>query len=697
MERDYQPIQVVDNGQVVFYVAPNGNDRNPGTKDKPFATLERAREAVREAKNTKKEPITVFVRGGVYYLSEPIMFTAEDSGKSDAPITYAAYKDETPIISGAIKFNLKWSEYKDGIMKAEIPAVKEGKLEFTQLFINGKRQQLARYPNYNAENPLITGPSSSRDALSPERVKRWSNPPPTLFQRGVPKGGKGGFAFVHGLSSHRWGSLHYRITGVNDEGEVQLEGGDQINRDAVLHDEFRYVENVFEELDAPNEWYLDTKQGVLYYMPPEGMNLAKVKVEAVVLKQLFEFRGSMENPVKNITLRGLNITHTTHTFLDKYEPLLRGDWSIVRAGAVFIEGAEDCAVEDCFFDAVGGNGVFISKYNRRVKVAGCKFTEAGDSAICLVGDVNAVHSPSTWDNHIKNPARTPGPKASNYPANCFIHNNLIHDIGIIGKQTAGVFISMAEEITVSHNTIYDIPRAGICINDGCWGGHIIEYNDVFSTVRETGDHGPFNSWGRDRHWGIEDNDLRKSLSKLDSHKTTIIRNNRFRHHGSHSWGIDLDDGSSNYHIYNNLCLGMSIKFREGYYRTVENNIIVGPIPFALHCWYPDSEDVITRNIIVVTGKEVYEPSNMFAPTDENRWGKLIDYNLFKTGEPDKFIVKDVADSLKEWNEKDYDRHSIHGDPMFIDADNSDFRVKSNSPALKLGFKNFPMTDFGVQT
>ncbi|MBM3240550.1 right-handed parallel beta-helix repeat-containing protein [Candidatus Poribacteria bacterium] len=668
------------NYHLVFYVAPNGSVQNPGTKDNPFATLEHSRDAVRNAKKTTKEPITVFVRGGIYYLTEPIVFTSEDSGTKDAPITYAAYEDEIPIISGAAKLNLKWSEYKDGIMQAEIPAVKEGKLAFTQLFINGKRQHLARYPNYNDPNPLITGPGASSDALNNERVKQWANPVGAL---------------VHGLSSHRWGSLHYRITGINDKGEVQLEGGDQINRNSVLHDNFRYVENVFEELDAPNEWYLDAKQGILYYMPPEGMDLAEAKVEAVMLKQLFEFRGSMDAPVRHITLRGFTIAHTAHTFLDKYEPLLRGDWSIARAGAVFSENAEDCAIEDCFFDAMGGNGVFISKYNRRITVSGCKFTEAGDSAICLVGDVSAVHSPSTWDNHIKEPVQTPGPKNSHYPANCLIHNNLIHDIGIIGKQTAGVFISMAEEITVSHNTIYNIPRAGICINDGCWGGHIIEYNDIFSTVRETGDHGPFNSWGRDRHWGIDDQKLRKSLSRLDSYKTTIIRNNRFRHHGSHSWGIDLDDGSSNYHIYNNLCLGMSIKLREGYYRTVENNIIVGPIPFALHCWYPDSEDVITRNLIVVTGNEVYEPINMLTPTDENRWGRLIDYNLFKTSDPDKFLVKNVADSLEVWCKKGYDRHSIYGDPLFIDPDNGDFRVKANSPALELGFKNFPMTKFGV--
>ena len=668
-----------------FYVATDGNENNPGTKDKPFATLTRARDAVRQIKKRTSEPITVHVRGGTYYLSEPIIFTPEDSVTEENPITYTAYGNEKVTISGAVELELNWCEYKDGIMQAEIPAVKQGKLGFTQLFVNGKRQHLARYPNYNAQNPLITGPGSSRDALEPNRVGRWANPVD---------------GFVHGLSQHRWGSLHYQITRVDENGKVHLEGGDQINRDSHLHDQHRYVENIFEELDVPNEWYLDKKQGVLYYMPPEGINLACAKVEAVALKQLFEFRGSMEKQVKHITLRGFTITHTAHTFLAEYEGLLRGDWSIHRGGAVFIEGAEDCTVEDCFFDAVGGNGVFINNHNRNIKVSGCKFTEAGDSAICLVGDLKAVRSGSTWSNHIKNPDKTPGPANPNYPANCLIHNNLIYDIGIIGKQTAGVFISMAEEITVSYNTIYNIPRAGICINDGCWGGHIIEYNDVFNTVRETGDHGPFNSWGRDRHWGIEDDNLRKSLCKLDSYKTTIIRNNRFRHHGSYSWGVDLDDGSSNYHIYNNLCLGMSIKLREGYYRTVENNIIVSPIPFAMHVWYPDSEDVIIRNIIVVTGDEVYGPINM----PKHPWGKQIDYNVFKTKNSDKFSVPGAADNLEEWRAKGYDSHSISGDLMFIDAAKGDYRVKPNSPALKqchceqreaICFKNFPMDKFGV--
>jgi hypothetical protein len=174
----------------------------------------------------------------------------------------------------------------------------------------------------------------------------------------------------------------------------------------------------------------------------------------------------------------------------------------------------------------------------------------------------------------------------------------------MGKQTAGVFISMAEEITVSHNTVFRVPRAGICINDGTWGGHVIEFNDVFDTVRETGDHGPFNSWGRDRWWKTSYNEggpldpCARSRATLDAWKTTHIRNNRFAHPaGGHSWGIGLDDGSSNYHIYDNLTLNMGVKLREGFFRRVENNVIVNGFG-GFHIWVPGSDDVVARNVIV---------------------------------------------------------------------------------------------------
>ena len=129
---------------------------------------------------------------------------------------------------------------------------------------------------------------------------------------------------------------------------------------------------------------------------------------------------------------------------------------------------------------------------------------------------------------------------------------------------------MSESITVKNNTIYNTPRAGINIGDGTWGGHMIEYNDVFNTVQETGDHGLL-IHGAETDFGMLTGNTWISITAvhpeiilLDAQKTTTIRNNRFR--CDHGWDIDLDDGSSNYNIYNNICLNGGIKLREGFFR-----------------------------------------------------------------------------------------------------------------------------------
>jgi hypothetical protein len=236
---------------------------------------------------------------------------------------------------------------------------------------------------------------------------------------------------------------------------------------------------------------------------------------------------------------------------------------------------------------------------------------------------------------------------------------------------------MAEDITISHNSIYNVSRAGINICAGTWGGHIIEFNDVFNTVLETGDHGSFNSWGRDRYW-FPVRDRMDSLAaanpkliKLDAYKTTILRNNRWR--CDRGWDIDLDDGSSNYLLENNLCLNGGIKLREGFYRKVVNNIMVNNTVH-LHAWFNNSGDVIQNNIVCTP----------FKPIFVTELGQGIDYNLFAT----EF-------ALVKARQYHTDAHSIAGDPLFMDAAKGDFRVMENSPALKIGFRNFDMNSFGV--
>ena len=648
-----------------LFVSPSGNDSYSGGKAKPFRTFGRAQSAARRARS--KGSVTVWFRAGVYYLPETVAFTAEDSGTEPNPVIYAAYAGEEAVLSGGVRLTLKWEPYRDGIMMARVPAG----LKTDQLFVNGKRQILARYPNYDASSLYFDG--WSPDAFSKERASRWSDP-------------RGGY--IHAMHRSMWGDFHYLITGKDAAGNVIYEGGWQNNRRLGMHPQYRFVENIFEELDAPGEWFLNEKTSTLYFYPPAGTDLNAAAVEAVRLRHLVEFRGNEDRPVRWVSLRGFTMRHSLRTFMDNKEPLLRSDWTTYRGGAVFFNGTENCALEDCFLDQVGGNAVFVNMYNRGVSVRRCHIARAGANGVAFVGDPKAVRSP-LFEYEERQSARdidrTPGPKSNNYPADCTVEDCLIYLTGRVEKQTAGVQISMSRRITVRQCSIYDVPRAGLNISEGTWGGHLVEGCDIFDTVKETGDHGSFNSWGRDRYWGLKDVDLNKiagsedrTLPLLDVVEPIILRNSRWR--CDHGWDIDLDDGSSNYHIYNNLALNGGIKLREGFYRVLENNVMVNN-SFHPHVWYTDSDDIVRHNIVF--GQ--YRPIRVAKP-----WGKECDYNLLHT--PGQ---KTASPATVLQGQSGRDEHSIAADALFINPAAGDYRVAAGSPALALGFVNFPMDRFGV--
>lgn len=652
----------------VLFVSNEGDDANPGTELHPLRTLQGAQRTIVRLKRHAQGAKYIFFRGGTYSLPEPVVFRPEDSGEQESPIEYAPYPGEQVFLSGGTRISPTWSPYRDGIMQTPVPAG----TDTDQIFVNGQRQILARYPNYDPNAKYLNG--SAADAISPERVKRWANP-------------KGGY--IHALHQYLWGDMHYVITGKDANGNLTYEGGWQNNRPKPMHSQYRFVENIFEELDSPGEWFLDKGKNILYFFPPAGLDLRTATVDVVRLKNLVEFRGTQENPVKWITLRGFTFQHTFRTFMETREPLLRSDWRIYRGGALFVTGAEDCWVKDCTFDQLGGNCIFVSNYNRRVGISGCHIASAGANGVCFIGDPAAVRNPlfSYDDRHaVGELDLTPGPKSDNYPENCIVEDTLIYRTGRVEKQSAPVEIDMSKFVTVRHASIYDVPRAGINIGDGCWGGHHIDYCDVFDTVKETGDHGSFNSWARDRWWGVTGIDLdsvlesdRKMLPVLDAIEPNILSNSRWR--CDHGWDIDLDDGSTNYRIYNNLCLNGGLKLREGFFRICENNILVNNTLHP-HVWYNDSHDVFRSNILFAT----YRPIGM------RMWTQEIDFNLLqKSG-----ITRPIpAQELEQRSSQD--SHSLQGDADFVDPQTGDYRVRPGSPALSLGFVNFSMQDFGVQS
>ncbi|MBI5834118.1 MAG: PDZ domain-containing protein [Armatimonadetes bacterium] len=531
-----------------------------------------------------------------------------------------------------------------------------------QLFVDAVREPMARYPNYDAKVPHFGG--WAEDAFSPERAARWADP-------------AGGY--IHAMHVHEWGDYHYRITGKDARNKVSYEGGWQNNRQMGMHPRYRMVENIFEELDAPGEWFHNAKTNTLYYYPRAGLDPARATFEVVRLRSLIELRGTPAAPVRGVTLRGLTFRGCARTFMDNREPLLRSDWTTYRGGALFFTGAEDCEVADCFLDQLGGNAIFASAYNRRLTVRGCRIENAGANGVAFVGDPGAVRNPLFEYGQRQSLAqidRTPGPKTDSYPADCLVEECLITRTGRVEKQTAPVQIAMAQAITVRHCSIYDVPRAGLNIGDGCWGGHVIEWCDIFDTVLETGDHGSFNSWGRDRYWGLTNApaDLLPELARLDAVRPVYLRNNRWR--CDHGWDVDLDDGSSNFEITGNLFLNGGLKLREGFWRVVRGNITVNNTLHP-HVWYDNCQDVVSGNIFM----GAYRPAGGMP---RGQWGQKVDGNLF-TAEADRLRFAGNG----------CDAHSVAGDPLFVDPAKGDYRVKEGSPALKLGFVNFAMDQFGV--
>ena len=638
-------------GQQTYFISSCGNDSADGSLDSPLLHIH---EAIERGENSDDQEIHVYIREGKYYLDTSLVIDA-DKWKNKR-LTLSAYNNESVVLSGARKLSLNWVKQKNGIWKSKTEAGKGD-----QLFVDGEKRILARYPNFE-EGAIFNG--TAADAIAPARVKRWKSP-------------EGGF--IHTLHARDWGDMHYVITGKDDKG-VLFEGGYQNNRPSNMHDKYRFVENIYEELDAPGEWFLDGKAGYLYYYPYSDENIDDAVFEIAEIPSLIKIKGVENEWISDVTIRGICFSQTSRTFMADYESLLRSDWAIYRGAAVFIENAERCRIEDCEFTGLGGNAIFLSRHIDDCVVKGNYIHQIGASAVCIVGDTSTVRSGVFKYEHsvpYELMDKVPGPKNEFYPRQCLVEDNLIHDIGLIEKQVAGVQIQVARGINVRHNTIYRVPRAAINIGDGSFGGHVIEYNDAFATVLETSDHGAFNSWGRDRFWhpSYEKMSLmvaeHPELILLDALFTTYIRYNRFR--CDHGWDIDLDDGSSNYHIYGNVCLHGGIKLREGFNRVVENNILINNTLHP-HLWFQNCGDIVRRNVF----------TQAYLPIELKSWGKMVDYNFFSS-----------KNALKQVQKDDTDAHSTSGILHFVDYQHYNFALSNTSKAFEIGFENIPQNVFGV--
>jgi hypothetical protein len=613
--------------------------------------------ALRRAR-TDRRIRRITLAAGTYELAAPLVIDERLSGSEDAPFVLAAAPDARVVLSGAVHLPaLRWQPWRDGVWRARYAGP-----PFQRLWLEQQPLVRARYPNLD---PAQAGFGGAADATSAERVARWRDP---------------AGAVLHALHGNRWGGLQVPIVGKNADGSLAYGAQTGNNRIMPPSERDRYVENVFEELDAPGEWYDDRRQGWLYFKPLDAAQPPAAGFRAGAHEALIRIEGRAAQ-VGHVRIRNLRFQDTEPTFLKAVEPLLRSDWKFYRVGAVTIENARDVRIEDGEFSDLGGHAIVVSGRARQVLLTGNHIHAIGGTAVAFVGRPQAVRSPLfEYHEHLDqaklDPA--PGPRTDAYPQDSAAVDNLIHDIGLIDRQAAGAQIAMAARITVDHNTIYRVPRAGINIGDGTWGGHRITYNDVFDTVRESGDHGAFNSWGRDRYWDPDRKEMERRVAAdprlplLDAVEPIVMRRNRFR--CDHGWDVDLDDGASNYLIEENLLLAGGLKLREGFARVVRNNIMVNGT-FHPHVWFADSGDVFESNIVMAP----------YQPVEIERWGRSVDRNLFVGGA-----------GLAEAQARGTDAGSAAGDPGFAAPADGDYAVTNAALAARIGFVNFPMRDFGVR-
>jgi hypothetical protein len=417
-----------------FVVATDGSDDNPGTAERPFATLARARDAVRtlKATSTPRLEVIVLVRGGTYVLREPVVFGPEDSATAGQHIVYAAYPGEQPVLSGGRAIT-GWKPGRDKCWVAEVPAARGGGWRFTQLFVNGKRQTRARLPDTDDWHRWWTvapGPEHTTVfRFAPGTIKDWPNAQDVE---------------VNLIPQYYWQNQIIPLRKVDDKAHTATLAVPPPAYAIYPGNPFR-VENVPERVTRPGTWALDTRTGRVTLWPEDGVDPGRAVVTAPWPSLLVRCEGSEvgDRLVRGLTFRGLTFTQTAQVPLARRDP---NDTGTLDANdcALLLQGVAGCAVEDCRFVQTGGYGVRLKHAATRNRIVGNEFAGCGGGGVLLTG-----YGPGTRDVNRGN----------------VIAGNHVHHCGAFYWHCAAISLTQSGENVIAFNHVHDLPYAGIMAAD----------------------------------------------------------------------------------------------------------------------------------------------------------------------------------------------------------------------------------------
>ncbi len=696
-----------------FYLSPNGNDRwsgksaEPTAQDEngPFASLDGARIALRQLKQSGalNGPVVVWVRGGRYPMTAPVTFEPEDSW----PITFANYQEETPIFDGGQLIAGWRTEQVNGqtAWVTDLPEVAAGRWYFRSLFVKQNPYQPAQR-RWRARLPKVERDPAHRTFLWMEGVPGLdiASAQSTHFLIGQDQfiAAQGDFQNFHNLQDvdvvalHFWVDERMPVLAYDPTTRLVTSRKRSIFR---LTDDYKdhfakyYLDNVFEGLSEPGEWYLDRQAGKLYYLPMPGETMESTQVIAPRTIQFIKVRGDPEAGqwVEHLRFVGLGFEHADWTqpragwddgdiqddspiSADSIDYATTAQAALHVPGVISLRGARYCAFENCSIQHIGWYGVEIGRGCQSIHLEGCTLNDLGAGGVKITGSSASESRAGRTGNNV-------------------ICDNTIADGGRVFHSAIGVLVRHAYSNKIHHNHIHDFCYSGISCG-WVWG-----YAENIA---------------RDNH--IEKNHIHHlgfgwlsdmgGIYTLGVQPGTVIAGNLIHDVESASyggWAIYPDEGSSHLLIENNICFDTTEQaFHEHYGREniVRNNIFAYGHKAVLTLSRADAHRSFTfsKNILITDDQPVYT-GGYGADLRKHPFGS--DLNLFwsSAGKPITFLATGTGeDSIpltwEEWQKLGYDRHSIIADPGFVDVAARNFTLKADSPVFALGFTPINMSDVG---
>jgi len=705
-----------------FHVSPNGNDADPGTAAKPFATLEHARDAVRALRATDPQVNCRIVLGdGTYRLNRTVVFGLRDSAVGNATTEIVAAPRAHPFLSGAAPLPGGWKPAPRDL--ARLPENARGHV------------WVAEVPkDWPVFRTLLQGNTLLPRARTRgfRQLKKAPSGEPAIDQGHLylPAEAVSGIADFTGAEMvvvpvHPW------IMNILPMTEVNRATG--LVRTAVpatyplgppsfadFPDGTVWIENVLEALDEPGEWVLDAQTRRLYLWPRDGRKpgddvVAPQLTELIRVEGKIDYDGPTDTPVRGLVFRGLTFTQADRWpwKADKTGWGLQHDWEMFDRPTAMLRfrGAEACKVEDCRFVNGGSAGVRLDLYCQKILLTHCELADLGGVGVLLAGyglgtkDVNRENAVTDCD---------------------------IHHIGQLLRHSAGIWAWQSGHNRIEHNHVHHTPYTGILVT-GRTGMDRTGRGECSRTIRwrevdrVLGQKPP--TWenreplmhGRENI--IAFNDLDHCMQIMGDGNAIYIsgtgKNNHVRNNFVHdipaqniNASIRCDDDQNGTIIENNIITRVC---GEGFIwkgnNTLRSNVIYdirNATPDGTPCVHqrgylvmpstPVDGSIVQGNIIVsrIAGQVLlYERA-----TPSRRRAQLRRPAVFRTCQADYNLYFNTAEP--GWGRKHLDaerpfgieQHSIEADPRFRNPEKNDFRLAPDSPALQIGFHPIDISTVG---